>query len=87
MHVTIIVGEYPVGFGGFTSHVEYVMPLNAPHWSEYTRDTSVPVQSLNDTGKLGGENFSPKVGANGSNSEVKSSVIMPLNFAAMCVDV
>jgi len=36
---------------------------------------------------LAGENFSPKVGENGSNSDVKSSVMMPVKWAATCADV
>jgi hypothetical protein len=35
-----------------------------------------------EMGRLAGENFSPNVGANGSNSEVKSSVMMPVKWAA-----
>src|SRR4029077_15714626 len=87
MQLIIIVGAYPVGLGGFTSPVEYVIPLNTPHWSEYTRETSFPAQSLKVTGILGGENFSPKVGAKGSNPDVKSSVMIPVNFEPMWVEV
>src|SRR5579863_504360 len=48
---------------------------------------SAPDQSLIETGMSGGENFSPKVGAKGSNSEVKSSVMTPVKCAAACADV
>src|SRR5438067_13647779 len=48
---------------------------------------SAPDQSLIDTGMSGGENFSPKVGANGSNSDVKSSVMIPVKCAAACAEV
>src|SRR2546427_5051620 len=40
-----------------------------------------------DTGRLAGENFSPNCGENGSNSEVKSSVMMPVKCAATCAEV
>src|SRR6267143_2258624 len=62
------------------------MPSELPHWSVYTRAISVPVQSLMETGKLAGENFSPNDGENGSNSDVKSSVITPVKWAATCVE-
>src|SRR5215469_9281086 len=39
------------------------------------------------TGMSGGENFSPNCGENGSNSEVKSSVMTPVKWAATCVEV
>ena len=42
------------------------------------REISFPAQSLTPTGRLGGENFSPKAGENGSNYEVKSSEMMPV---------
>src|ERR1700761_2959242 len=87
MHVTIMVGAYPVGFGGLTSHVESGRPLSVPHCSAYTRYISVPVQSLMEIGMLGGENFSPNCGENGSNSEVKSSVITPVKWAAAWAEV
>jgi hypothetical protein len=38
-------------------------------------------------GMFGGANFSPNCGENGSNSEVKSSVMTPVNFAALWVEV
>src|SRR5207302_9405193 len=55
--------------------------------SAYTREISWPVQSLIATGRLAGENFSPNCGENGSNSEVKSSVMMPVKCAATCAEV
>jgi hypothetical protein len=58
-----------------------------PHWSEYTREISFPFQSLIETGRFAGENFSPKCGENGSNSEVKSSVMMPVKWPATWVEV
>ena len=39
------------------------------------------------TGRFGGANFSPNCGENGSNSEAKSSVMMPVKCAATCVEV
>src|SRR5882757_3261291 len=39
------------------------------------------------TGRLAGENFSPNCGENGSNSDVKSSVMMPVKWAATWADV
>ena len=39
------------------------------------------------TGRLAGENFSPQVGENGSNSDVKSSVMMPVKCAAAWAEV
>src|SRR5258708_38287969 len=47
---------------------------------------SVWVQCLIEIGISGGENFSPNCGENGSNSEVKSSVMMPVKWAATCVE-
>src|ERR1700730_289095 len=84
IHVTIIVGAYPVGLGGLTSHVENCMPLNSPHWSLYVRAISTPIWSLKDTGTLGTANFSPYCGEKGSNSEEKSSRTMPVKWAATC---
>src|SRR5215813_5174864 len=50
------------------------------------RETSFPVQSLSEIGMSGGENFSPNCGENGSNSEVKSSVITPVKWAVTWVE-
>src|ERR1700759_1121793 len=40
-----------------------------------------------EMGRSGGANFSPNCGENGSNSEVKSSVITPVKWAAAWVEV
>src|SRR5215470_6472424 len=50
------------------------------------REISLPVQSLMATGRLAGENFSPNCGENGSNSEVKSSVMTPVKWAVTWVE-
>src|SRR3974390_2467989 len=39
-----------------------------------------------EIGKSGGENFSPNCGENGSNSDVKSSVMTPVKCAATWVE-
>src|SRR5437762_7110598 len=57
-----------------------------PHWSEYTRATSLPPKSFKDTGTLGMANFSPNCGEYGSNSEEKSSSMNPVKCAATCVE-
>src|SRR5215471_1455547 len=62
------------------------MPSYVPQWSAYVREISWPLQSLTETGKFAGENFSPNCGENGSNSEVKSSVITPVKCAATWVE-
>ena len=47
----------------------------------------MPDQSFNETGRFGGENFSPNCGENGSNSDVKSSVMTPVKCAATWAEV
>ena len=54
-----------------------------PHWSEYTRPISLPEKSRKPTGRFGGPNFSPNCGENGSNSDAKSLVIVPVKWPAM----
>src|SRR5205807_9611275 len=63
-----------------------VRAWSAPQWWAYAREMSVPLQALIEIGRSGGENFSPNCGENGSNSEVKSSVITPVKWAATCVE-
>ena len=40
-----------------------------------------------ETGRYAGANFSPNCGENGSNSAVKSSVITPVKWDAVCAEV
>src|SRR5690349_11512 len=57
-----------------------------PHWSEYTRLTSLPAKSFRETGTFGTANFSPNCGEYGSNSDEKSSSMKPVKCAATCVE-
>jgi len=59
MQTTIIVGGISrrIGRVDFPSRVGQAVVV--PHWSVYTRAISVPVQSLIEIGRFGGENFSP----------------------------
>ena len=78
MHVTIIVGRVTrrvrrVDFPGRVRSGRCRRPTGRRRCAR----SSFPVQSLMETGRSGGENFSPNCGENGSNSDVKSSVMMP----------
>ena len=78
MQVTSMLGPYPDGVGGFTSQLDGVIMLYAPHWSLYVRLISRPLQSLIEIGTNGTEAFSPKSGAIALNSAVASSVMSPV---------
>ena len=82
MQVVSMFGDMPLGAGRLVVMVDGARKLYRPYWSDRVLLIMRPVKSRMVIGTKGGANFSPKLGAFGSNSFWVSSRIKPRACAA-----